>query len=282
LPLAIPDLTPTIDMMNINLRTRFMNSDILKPVLSAAALLFCSTNSFADTELPEARSLVEAHIAASGGDSAMERQMDSTTTGRFVMPAAGMEGQMTLFSRSPTERAIHIELPGIGEIQSGYKDGQAWSVDPFMGPRLITGTELQMQIESNELGALMRSDEFVDSMETVGMAEYNGSPCYKVAVVWKSGRESSDCYSVGSGLLIASEGSVESPMGVMETITIFTDYKTFQSDGVEITLPATSEVTTMGQKQQLIIDSVELGTPADEHFELPPAIVTLMEDQAAE
>jgi len=259
-----------------------MNSDILKPVLSAAALLFCSTNSFADTELPEARSLVEAHIAASGGDSAMERQMDSTTTGRFVMPAAGMEGQMTLFSRSPTERAIHIELPGIGEIQSGYKDGQAWSVDPFMGPRLITGTELQMQIESNELGALMRSDEFVDSMETVGMAEYNGSPCYKVAVVWKSGRESSDCYSVDSGLLIASEGSVESPMGVMETITIFTDYKTFQSDGVEITLPATSEVTTMGQKQQLIIDSVELGTPADEHFELPPAIVTLMEDQAAE
>jgi hypothetical protein len=255
-----------------------MKSPASLTCFSSLALLLGSTVSLADSELPEARSLVEAHIAASGGHDALERQMESTTTGRFVMPAAGMEGQMTLFSRLPTERAIRIELPGIGEIQSGYRDGQAWSVDPFMGPRLITGAELAMQIESNEPGALMRSDEFVDSMQTVGTAEYNGQSCYQVDVVWKSGRTSNDCYSVESGLLIASEGSVESPMGVMETTTVFSDYRTFESDGVEVTLPAMTEVTTMGQRQQLIIDSVELGRPADEHFELPPAIVTLMTD----
>ena len=66
-------------------------------------------------------------------------------------------------------------------------------------------------------------------------------------------------------------------MGEVETVTVFDEYKTFESDGVGVLLPTTTSVTTMGQKQQLIIDSVELGAPADEYFELPPAIVTLME-----
>jgi len=253
----------------------------LRSCLTLIALALSSAPIHADSSLPDARSLVEGHIAASGGQSALERQMNSTMTGRFAMPAAGMEGQITLYSRTPTERAIEIDLPGIGLIQSGYSDGQAWSVDPFMGPRLMSGAELKMQIESNEPGALMRSDEFVDSMQTVGMAEYDGKACYEVDVVWKSGRESSDCYSVDSGLLLASEGRVESPMGVMETMTVFSDYKTYESDGVELILPAMTEVTTMGQQQQLIIDAIVLGSPADEYFDLPPAIVTLKADQAA-
>lgn len=238
--------------------------------------LGCSL-SVADTELPDARSLVDAHIEASGGIEALKHQMDSTTQGRFVMPAAGMQGQMTMYSRSPTERVVLIELEGFGNIHSGYDGGQAWSVDPFMGPRLITGTELDIQIESNELDAQLRTEEFVESMQTVGTAEYNDQSCYQVNIVWKSGRESSDCYSVDTGLLLASTFTVESPMGEVETVTVFDEYKTFESDGVEVLLPTTTSVTTMGQLQQLIIDSVELGAPADEHFELPPAIVTLME-----
>ncbi|MEM7054124.1 MAG: hypothetical protein AAF446_06200 [Pseudomonadota bacterium] len=248
--------------------------------LPVAMLALCCNLSVADTELPDARSLVDAHIEASGGMEALERQLDSTTQGRFVMPAASMEGTMTMYSRTPTERAMMIELEGIGTIHSGYKDGQAWSVDPFMGPRLITDVELDMQIESNEIGALIRSEEYVESMQTVGTAEYDGKPCFKVNVVWKSGRESIDCYSGDTGLMIAQEATVESPMGSMQMVTVFTDYKPFESNGVEITLPAVTNVMSMGQQQQLIIDSVELGAPADEHFELPPAIITLMESDA--
>jgi hypothetical protein len=258
-----------------------MNTRTLKLAVPAAALALCSSLSFADSELPDARSLIDAHIEASGGMEIIERQLESTTRGRFVMPAAGMEGQLTLYSRLPTERISHIELPGIGAIHTGYKDGQAWSVDPFMGPRLVSGGELDLQIEANELGALIRSDEYVDAMQTVGLAEYNGESCYKVEISWKSGRESVDCYSVDTGFMVAQEATMESPMGVVESVTVFSDYTTFESNGVEIILPATTNVTTMGQQQQLIIDSVELGAPADENFELPAAIVTLMADDAA-
>ncbi|MEN1728821.1 MAG: hypothetical protein AAGJ52_10330 [Pseudomonadota bacterium] len=258
-------------MKNLNLNT----------VLPTAALAFGSSLSFADTELPDARSLVDGYVEAVGGMDAMMQSMDATMRGRFVMPAAGMEGEMVLYSRTPTERFMEIELPGLGSIRSGYKDGMAWSVDPFMGPRLITSAELDMQIEANEPGALARSEEYVESMQTVGTAEYNGESCYKVDVVWKSGRETSDCYAVDTGLLLASEATVESPMGMMETTTVFAEYKTFESNGVELKLPSTTNVTTMGQQQQLIVDALEIGEPAGDNFELPAAIVTLMDDDAA-
>ncbi len=245
-------------------------------------LLALSGAAVADSELPTAQALLAAHIEAVGGEDVLNRQFESTTTGRFVMPAAGLEGTVKVFSRMPVERAVSIDLPDIGTIQSGYKDRSAWAVDPFMGPRLVTGAELDIQIESNEPGALFRSDEFVESMRTTEIAEYDGESCYKVFVKWKTGRESTDCYSTESGYLIATEFTVESPMGEVETTTVFTDYTVFESDGVELKLPATTVVTTMGQAQQLLIDSIELGAPADEHFALPPAIKTLKEDAQAD
>ena len=251
-------------------------------LLPAAAIAMLSAPLFAEVELPTARTLVDAHIAASGGIEVFEQQVNSTTKGRFVMPAAGLEGQLSGFSRAPSERVILIEIEGIGTIHSGYNDGKAWSSDPFMGPRLISGVELDLQIESNELGALIRSDEYVASMQTVGTAEYNGETCYKVNVVWKSGRESVDCYSVENDYLIAQEATIESPMGSIQSVMLFSDYKTFEVDGVELVWPATTSITSMGQEQQLIIDSIELGAPADEYFELPPAIATLMKNEAGE
>lgn len=242
------------------------------------ALLVLSTGALADTELPHARELVDRHIEAVGGAAAMEAQLESTVTGRFGMPAAGLEGSLMIASRPPASRVMKVELPGIGMIHTGYTDGQAWSVDPFLGPRLLEGKELAAQKEANEPGGMMRSDEFVESMTTTELAEYNDQACYKVEIQWRSGRESSDCYSVDTGLLIASESTEESPMGVMEMTSLFSDYENFG----DVQLPKTTQVMVMGQEQRIEIDSVEFETPSAEHFELPAAIETLLEDQESE
>ena len=65
----------------------------------------------------------------------MEAQLDSTVTGTFGMPAAGLEGSLMIASRPPASRVTKVELPGVGMIHTGYIDGKAWSVDPFMGPQ---------------------------------------------------------------------------------------------------------------------------------------------------
>ncbi len=241
----------------------------------AAALMIVSVSGLADTELPAARDLVDRHIEAVGGEAALQAQLDSTLTGRFGMPAAGLEGSLKMVSRPPADRVMKVDLPGIGLIHTGYTNGKAWSIDPFLGPRLLEGKELAAQKEANEPGGMLRSDEFVASMTTTELTEYNDQSCYKVAIQWRSGRESSDCYSVSTGLLIATESTEESPMGVMEMTTLFSDYEHFG----EAQIPKTTRVLVMGQEQLIEIESVDFDTPSADHFGLPPAIKTLLEDQ---
>ncbi|MEM1412148.1 MAG: hypothetical protein AAGH19_07285 [Pseudomonadota bacterium] len=255
---------------------------ILPTLLPILGLSLLSYSAFADSELPDARSLVEAHLAASGGKEALKLQGDSSMTGRFLMPAAGMQGNLKAYSRGASERVVNIELEGIGSIQSGYKDGKAWSMDPFTGPRWLSGVELDMQVETNEVGAMLRTDEYVESMQTVGTAEFDGKSCYEVAIVWKSGRESVDCYSTDTGFMLAQSATMESAMGSVETVMVFSDYESIESGGVEMSFPMTTTINSMGQQQQMIIDSIEIGTPADEVFTLPPAIAALQESADGE
>ena len=70
-------------------------------------------------------------------------------------------------------------------------------------------------------------------------------------MVWKSGRETFDCYSAASGLLVASIGKQESPMGTIEVTNLVSEYKDF--GGQKIATRLTQQV--MGQEQVLVIEN---------------------------
>ena len=226
-------------------------------------------------ELPEARTLIDRHIEAIGGRAAVEAQTDSTMTGTFSMPAAGMEGTLVVASRAPAERVTRITLPGMGDILSGYSREVTWSMDPFTGPRLIEGDELQAQVEQAEPGAILRDAEYIAAAETVAVDEINDQECYRVRLEWKSGRETFDCYAVESGLLVAMESTQPSPMGDVEALTVVDEYERF--DG--LLLPTVSRIEVMGQTQVLEVESIEFGAPDDALFERPAAIEGLIEQQ---
>lgn len=67
---------------------------------------------------------------------------------------------------------------------------------------------------ANLLGALRDASLFT-VRETVERTELNGAACYKVRLVWNSGRETHDCYGVDTGLMVAQVASQESPMGAI-------------------------------------------------------------------
>jgi hypothetical protein len=242
--------------------------------LLAGALVDVMADDAAEESLPDGRSLVERHIEAIGGREAVLAQTEATVHGKFAMPAAGMSGDLTMASRPPSERVVMIELEGLGEIRSGYRPDLAWSIDPFMGPRLIEGEEFQIQVERMEPAALMRDPEYVESLETVGRTEFDGEPCYRVAVEWRSGRTSHDCYAVDSGLLIAMETTEVSPMGEAETLSLLNDYQSFG----DVMMATETRIRTMGQEQLLTISEVNLDPPDEALFELPAPIQTLLEE----
>lgn len=222
-------------------------------------------------DLPEARVLVERHLDAMGGRDAVLARLDGSMTGRFEIPTAGLSGTLTSAFRSPDHRVIRIEVPGVGEILSGY-DGQVlWAMDPFTGPRILEGSERERDLEQSSRGALVRDPEAVGSMETMALVELDGRPCYQVRIGWPSGAESMDCYDVESGLLLGSETTNESPMGEMEVVSLYQDYR--EVGGVIMATRTVQRV--MGQEQVLIFESYDPTPPSDEQFTLPPAVQAL-------
>jgi hypothetical protein len=168
---------------------------------------------------------------------------------------------------------MRINISGIGMIENGFDGTTAWQINPMQGPRIMTGKELDAVREESSFGASSRMGPNVASAETLERTEMNGEACYKVKVVWKSGRETFDCYSVASGLLVATVAKQESPMGTVEVTTLVSDYKDF--GGQKIATRLTQQA--MGQEQVLVLTSVDYDAAPDSTFRMPAAIKALVE-----
>lgn len=196
-------------------------------------------------------------------------------TGEMAMPAVGISGSLMVATRYPIEQVVVVDLPGMGEMRTGVSPELAWSVDPFMGPRLIEGEEFKSLLDNTLPGALMRDPEYVKSATTVGRAEFAGQSCFQVKIEWHSGRESHDCYAEDSGLLIAMQSVETSPMGTMEIVSVMEEFREF--DGFMI--PTVLRQTIMGMEQIMTVTDIRFETPDAALFELPAPIQTLLEDR---
>jgi hypothetical protein len=225
------------------------------------------------TALPPAKELLAKAAAATNSASVMAKHQSVRTKGRFEMPAQGVSGELEIAQARPNRTMMRINISGIGLIENGFDGTTAWQINPMQGPRLMTGKELDAVREEASFGTSSRMGPNVVSAETVERAQMNGEACYKVKVVWKSGRETFDCYSVATGLLVATVGKQESPMGTVEITNLVGDYKDF--GGQKIATRLTQQA--MGQEQVLVLTSVEYDAAPDSTFRMPAAIKALVE-----
>jgi hypothetical protein len=227
----------------------------------------------APAALPPAKDLIAKFVASTNATAVMAKHQSVRTKGRFELPAAGLSGDLEISQARPNKTMMRINIPSVGQIEQGFDGTTAWSINPMQGPRLMTGRELDAVREESSFGASSRQGPNVASAETVEKTEMNGEACYKVKVVWKSGRETFDCYSAASGLLIASMGKQESPMGTIDVTNLLSDYKEF--GGQKIATRLTQQV--MGNEQVLIINTVDYDAADPATFEMPAAIKALVE-----
>lgn len=227
-------------------------------------------------DLPAASELIDRYVEALGGRDVILSQPGSHSRGTFSMPAAGLEATMEIYSSSDPYRSTTIvEIPGMGTVREGYTGEYGWAIDPTMGPRLLEGKELAAARESASNEAAMRDASLFTERTTVELTEMNGEPCYKVRLVWKSGRETFDCYSTETGLLVATEATQSTPMGDIPVVSLVGDYQQFG----DVLTPTRVTQQMMGQEQIITIESVEYGPIPDEQFAPPAAIQTLIEQQ---
>jgi hypothetical protein len=193
--------------------------------------------------------------------------------GNFEMPAAGMKGNLTIVQAAPNKMGMTIELPGMGEMVTGFDGTVGWSINPMQGPRVLEGKELEQLREDAGPSALLRAPDRIRSAETVELTTMGGRACYKVKIIYNSGRESFDCYSPETGLLVAMTQTQESPMGTVQVTTFFDEWKAF--GGLKTATKLRQQM--LGQEQILTIDRLEFDRPEDiKAVEMPEQIKPLV------
>lgn len=224
----------------------------------------------AASSLPAASALVAKYANAIGAP-AMIRAPQVTTRGGMTMSAAGISAPFELIQLAPNRMQMVTTIPSVGVIQVGFDGTTAWSVDPMQGPRVLTGKEANELREQADPRATGRSPELFTSVQTVADTTMNGERCYLVKLSWKSGRETFDCYSETSGLIVGSKSVQQTQMGAIPVITLYSDYKKFG----DFLIPTKTVNSMMGQEQVMTVTAVEVGTGAGVTITAPAEIKAL-------
>jgi hypothetical protein len=222
--------------------------------------------------LPEARTIIDRHIAAVGGRDAMRAHSSSHVTGRIEMPANGLSGPFEMFAARPNLSLMRMTLSGVGDLQEGFDGKVGWMQSAMTGPMLTEGRQLEQKKFDADFYSELKDPSRYKSMTTVERTTFDGRDCYKVRLVSATGVEDIEYYEVESGLKAGGEMTRESPMGAMSSSYTHRDYKKFG----KLIHPATQKISTMGVEQILTIESIEYDTVDPKIFELPAAIKALV------
>lgn len=231
------------------------------PVVSAAQ---------GDPSLPAAKDLIARYSKEVGGD-AWKSHKSARMKATMDMPGVG-NANLEVLQVFPNVVVTNMDIPGMGTVKSGFDGNVAWSINPMTGPQLLSGEMAEQAKEQADPEVTSGMSKNIVSAETVEKTTMDGKECYKVKKVWKSGRESYDCYAVDDGLLIATSTKAASPMGEIEVTQYQRDYKDF--DGVK--RPTTIATEQMGVQTSMKILSWEWDNVDPKEMELPAEIQALV------
>jgi hypothetical protein len=232
----------------------------------AVVLLAAGAAGAAAQDLPAADAVLARYQQAVGGADVLAAHSSMHSRGELSMPAQGLTADFEAFSARPNRSAMRVSIAGFGEIRSGFNGDVAWSLNPMEGPRVMEGKEKAQAAEESIFDSSLRLPSLIVGAETVERTKLAGRDCLKVRISWKSGRETHDCYSEETGLLVGAIATQESNMGVLESVTLYDNYREF--GGVQ--MPTRVTVQVMGMEQIISIREVTFDS-VDEAAFTPPA-----------
>ena len=246
----------------------------LRSFAAAAAALLLAAAPMAAQSGPSATDVLAKYVAAIGGKDAIMKITSLKQTSTMQVPAMGLTADVEAYQAAPNKMATKSTIPGVGEMLNGTDGVVAWDANPMQGPRLLTDKELAQTLEGADFyGNMLYPADRFSTMENLGVAEFNGEKSYKVKLVRKdSGRETTQYFSVATGLIVGAETVQESQMGMLQVSSLLSDYKVF--GGVKF--PTKTEVNMGPNKMIMTITNVVInGAPATA-FDIPEAVKPLI------
>jgi hypothetical protein len=250
-----------------------MNARTLRALAAHSLLAAVVTGAPAEANAqPAAREILNRYAEAIGGAELWKAREGWHTTGEFSLTAMGLTGSLEIWGGTPDRTVTRVTIPAIGDILRGYDGTVGWSINPVEGPRLLAGPELKQLADEAHFGAVIRDPAVITSAETLEKGTVDGQECWRVKLVWKSGRETVDCYGIETGLLIGSSGTATTAMGSAEYSTVLGDYKSFGP----YRIPTRITQTALGQQQVITTTTFDVGPVDASKFALPEPIRALV------
>jgi len=236
--------------------------------LLALASIWAVTTSAREQDLPPAADLVAKHVAAIGGADAIRAVMSFRATGRTEAPGQNMRGTFEILGARPAKSVMRMDIDGLGRAESGFNGALGWSLDPMVGPSILTGRMLEELKGDSHIDAALYPPDLVKSMTTTARVTFDGRSAFKVHVVLVSGRPRDDYFDVATGYLIGPEGDTETPMGTLPMTMMLRNYKALRPQKH----PPLMVQVAMGAEQHFSVETYEYNVVKPEAFD-PPAII---------
>jgi hypothetical protein len=245
----------------------------MKARLTAVAVLVAASLPAAAQQgpsvTPEARAIVERHEAATGSK---EGVTSVRATGTIAMPAQGITGTVDIQSAPPNKMIMKAVISGIGTIESGFDGERGWTVDPIMGPSLLTGKQLDQARFDSAFEQRFLDPARYKSLTVAGIETFDGRKAHRIDAVDANGDKSAEYFDVETGLHTGSVSTRETPMGPVEVTSILRDYRKIES-----TLqPHQLVQKMMGVEQIITLEKLELNTVKADAFAMPAAVKALI------
>ncbi|MFT5050666.1 MAG: hypothetical protein ACI8QZ_002068 [Chlamydiales bacterium] len=145
------------------------------------------------SHLPDARDLLDKHIAATGGERAYLALKSRKKTGKLDVKMAGHDFVANTVQQALAPNKTHTTIDGSFFFQVSVCDGeQAWGWRPAQShgdkdvnldsgqTEFVTGAAKKRAIDNSHFYAAVNwRDRFVD-VKTIGMVDVDGAPAYEV------------------------------------------------------------------------------------------------------
>ena len=260
--------------MPLQLMHPIMRNVILR--LTAIAVLVAASVPAAAQQTPsvtpEAKAIISRHIAALGGEKAMASVTSMRASGSLSMPAQGITGTVEISAARPNKTLLKAEIAGIGKLESAFDGQRGWTVDPIMGPSLLTGKQLDQAKFDAAFESTFLDPARYTSLTVAGTATFDGRKMHRIDAVNALGDKSIEYFDAETGLHAGSTSSRETPMGNVEVTSFIRDYRK-----VGGSLQAHQLVQKMmGVEQVITLEKFELNVVPADAFAIPPAVKALI------
>ena len=245
---------------------------VTAPPSTAVAVAGAGTTAPTAQNLPSADSVLQHYVEVTGGAKAYDAVKTMAGSGKFVMPAQGITGDLTMYSQAPDKSYAVVDIQGVGKMEEGTDGTVAWELSPITGARVKSGDEAAAEIRSSATDIHTNWKKYYQSAEVTALEDVGGKPAYKLVLTPKSGSAETQWYDKDSGLILKSTMTMDTPMGKAPVEVTFSDYK---KEG-DITMPTKMVQSVAGQQFEINFDKVDFNAPVPaSRFDLPADIKAL-------